>query len=63
MQTQMNFFQFSTLNKKVAMIQIQQNQLAATGVLLTSIQLNYLLTNDEAEIGLSSTADDLGKYY
>ena len=28
---------------------------------MTQIQMNYLLSNDEAEAGLNSKAEDLGK--
>ena len=43
------------------MIQLQQDKLMATGCLLTSIQLNYLLTNDEVEAGLNADSEELGK--
>ena len=44
------------------MVQLQQNRLAAANFLMTQIQMNYLLSNDEAEAGLNSKAEDLGKF-
>lgn len=43
------------------MIQLQQNRLTATNLLLTTIQMNFLLCNDEAENGLSNS-EDKGKF-
>ena len=34
----------------------------ATNNLLMQIQVNQLLTNDEAELGLTSISEDIGKF-
>jgi len=41
------------------MIQLQQNKLAATSLLLTNIQMNHLLSNEEAECGINPNSEDL----
>ena len=51
----------NVLNRKLMMVQAQQTQLTATSILLTNIRMNALLTNDEAEAGVSSQSEDLGK--
>jgi len=61
MQTQMSFAQFSMLNKQVSMIQVAQHRLVSANMLLTQIQMNYLLSNDEAESGVNPKSEDLGK--
>jgi len=61
MQTSMSYSQATGVNKQVQMIQLAQNKLSATNLLLTNIQMNYLLANDEAESGLSPNSEDLGK--
>ena len=63
MQQSMNLSQFSTLNKQIMMVQLHHNRLSATNLLLTNIQMNYLLTHDEAECGLSPISEDLGKSF
>ena len=50
------------LKKQICMIQLQQNRLQAANCLLTQIQMNYLLSNDEAECGVNPNSEDLGKY-
>lgn len=44
------------------MIQLQQNRLCSANVLLTNIQMNYLLSNEEAECGVNPNSEDLGKF-
>lgn len=61
MQTHMSFSQFSVLNKQIQMVQLAQNRLTSANVLLTQIQLNFLLTNMEAECGVNPNSEDLGK--
>lgn len=61
MQPCMNFSQMSMLNKQVQMVQLAQNRLTATNMLIMQMQLNSLLTNDEAETGVSSKSEDVGK--
>jgi len=43
------------------MIQLQQNKLVSTNLLLTQIQLNLLLENAQAECGVNPNSEDLGK--
>lgn len=57
----MNFSQFSVLNKQMMMVQLAQNRLTATNMLIVQMQLNNLLTNEEAETGVSSKSEDVGK--
>jgi len=59
MQAQMNFSQMNSVNNQVRMIQLQQNKLAATSLLLTNIQMNHLLSNEEAECGINPNSEDL----
>lgn len=61
MQTQMSYSQFSMLYKQVTMVQLAQNKLTATSLLMQQIRMNYLLLNEEAENGLNSNSEDLGK--
>jgi hypothetical protein len=42
------------------MIQLQQARLKAVNMLSVSVNMNFMLTNEEAEIGAAS-AEDLGK--
>ena len=63
MQANMNFSQFSSLSKQIQMIQLQQNRLCSANILLTNIQMNYLLSNDEAECGVNPNSEDLGKFH
>ena len=58
----MNFQQFSMLNKQVNMMQASQTRLTAANMLMTQIQMNYLLLNEEAELGINPNSEDLGKY-
>ena len=62
MQAHMNFSQMNMLNRKIMMVQAQQNNLVATNMLMMNIQFNHLLENDEAEAGVSSNSEDLGKW-
>lgn len=57
----MNFMQFSMLNKQVNMMQASQQKLTATNLLMTQIRMNYLLLNEEVELGLNPNSEDLGK--
>jgi hypothetical protein len=61
MQAQMNFSQMQMLNKQMSMIQTAQTKLTATNMLLVQMQINNLLTNEEAEDGVSSKSEDVGK--
>lgn len=61
MQAHMNFSQFNMLNRKLMMVQAEQNNLQATNMLMMNIQFNYLLENEEAEMGVSKNSEDLGK--
>lgn len=49
------------LYKQVSMVQLAQNKLSATSMLMQQIRMNQLLLNDEAENGLNSNSEDLGK--
>lgn len=62
MQAHMNFSQFNMLNRKLMMVQAEQNNLQATNMLLMNIQFNYLLENEEAEMGVSKSSEDIGKW-
>ena len=57
----MSFSQFSMLNKQISLIQAQQHQLSATSLLMRQIQMNALLQNEEAEMGVSANSEDQGK--
>lgn len=63
MQCHMSFCQFSMLNKQVMMVQLAQNKLTSTSMLLQQIRVNSLLLNEEAELGVSANSEDLGKYH
>ena len=52
----------SIYKTQVSLFQSQQFRLMATNNLLMQIQINQLLTNDEAEQGLTSISEDIGKY-
>lgn len=54
--------QFSMLNKQVMMMQAAQTQLTASSMLMQNIRMNYLLLNEEAELGISANSEDLGKF-
>lgn len=62
MQVHMSYCQFSMLNKQIQMVQLAQNKLTATNLLMQQMKMNYLLLNEEAEMGLNSNSEDLGKY-
>ena len=47
------------LNKQMSMIQTAQTKLTATNMLLVQMQINNLLTNEEAEDGVSSKSEDV----
>jgi hypothetical protein len=57
----MSFSQFSSVNKQILLGQMMQSQLTATSVLMMQIKMNSLLQNDEAEQGVNSLSEDLGK--
>jgi len=59
MQTHMNFSQMTMLRGQMFMVQAQQNQLAATNMLMMNIQMNWLLLNEEAECGINPNSEDL----
>ena len=61
MQTHMSFSQFSMLNKQVSMVQLAQNKLTSSSLLMQQIRMNYLLLNEEAELGINAKSEDLGK--
>ena len=61
MQCFMSMNQMSMFKTQFPLIQGQQTRLLATNNLLTPIQINSLLTNEEAELGLTSISEDLGK--
>ena len=44
------------------MMQASQTRLTAANMLMTQIQMNYLLLNEEAELGINPNSEDLGKY-
>ncbi len=54
----MSYMQFSMLNKQVNMVQASHQKMMATNILLTQIQINFLLLNEEAEIGLAANSED-----
>jgi len=62
MQANMSFSQMSMMNKNISMIQIAQTRLQATNLLLASVQMNYVLSNEEAECGVNPNSEDLGKF-
>jgi hypothetical protein len=62
MQANMSYNQFSSLNQKIQMVQMSQTKLSAANLLLTNIRMNYILLNEEAELGLNALSEDLGKY-
>ena len=62
MQAHMNFTQMNMLNRKIMMVQAEQNNLMATNMLMMNIQFNTLLENDEAEMGVSKNSEDIGKF-
>jgi hypothetical protein len=47
------------LRGQMFMVQAQQNQLAATNMLMMNIQMNWLLLNEEAECGINPNSEDL----
>jgi len=57
----MNFAQFSVLQKQIMITQMAQQRLTASNMLLCNIRMNYLLLNEEAEQGINSNSEDLGK--
>ena len=63
MQSHMSFSQFAMLNKQISMIQVAQQRIVSTNLLMTQIQMNNLLSNDEAETGVNPNSEDLGKYF
>mgnify|MGYP000429657586 CR=1 FL=1 len=62
MQAHMNFTQYNMLNRKIMMVQAEQNNLMATNMLMMNIQFNTLLENEEAEMGVSKNSEDIGKF-
>lgn len=44
------------------MVQLAQNSLTSTSMLMQQMTMNNLLLNEEAELGLSPKSEDLGKY-
>lgn len=38
-----------------------QQRLTATNMLLCNMRMNYLLLNEEAELGINPNSEDLGK--
>ena len=58
----MNLSQFSMLNKQISLVQMQQHKLTATSLLLQQIQMNQLLLNEEAEMGVSANSEDQGTW-
>ena len=49
MTTSMNFAQISTLGCQLRLVQLSQMRTMSTSMLLTHIQMNQLLTNEEAD--------------
>ena len=49
MTTSMNVAQFSQLSCQLRLVQISQMRMMSTNLLLANIQMNQLLTNEEAE--------------
>jgi hypothetical protein len=61
MQASMNYAQMNMVQRNIMMAQAESSNLQATNILMSAIQFNALLKDDEAESGVSST-EDLGKY-
>ena len=59
----MNFSQFSMLQKQIMFTQLAQQRLTAANMLICNMQMNYLLLNEEAELGINPNSEDLGKYF
>jgi len=59
MQMHMNFYQYSALSQQIMLGQTAQTNLMATNLLLQNIRMNWLLTNEEAELGINANSEDL----
>jgi len=55
----MNIGQMNMLGKQIMIGQMAQCRLMATNILMTNIQMNQILGNDEAESGINPNSEDL----